>query len=512
MNFSWHTRALLALASGVALALSFPNFNLPLLAWISIGMLVLASAGERPARATLYGMLHGIVFFAVCLPWIATVMHQYGDIDPYTSEGIVLLMGFADGAIWMTFSWGVARAYRKSPALACALAPPLWVSLEFLRGHLPYIGFPWNLAGYAAAGSLALVQLASITGVWGLSFLVAAYGSFAAYAFLVRNARAWKSLAVVTAALALFGVSGRLWVPQAPAGHIAHLVQTNFPQSEEYPANWLQIHQPEMDQLEAISVSAARRSPGIIIWPEVPAPFSLQDLSFQQRAARIAVDSAQPFLVGIVDWKRGASGKWIATNSAVLLDPQGRRVFTYDKIHLVPFGEYVPLRQYLTFAKRLTADISDFTPGTLYRVGQLPGGRFAVFICYESIFPGEIRQFTRGGANLLVNLSNDGWFGRSAAPAQHLMMARVRAVEARRWLLRDTNNGFTASIDPYGRIVAQMPTDVRAQLDAPYDFRTDTSLYIRFGEWVPWSSLAASLLLLALTFFHRPFASAAGRR
>jgi apolipoprotein N-acyltransferase len=186
-----------------------------------------------------------------------------------------------------------------------------------------------------------------------------------------------------------------------------------------------------------------------------------------------------------------------ATNSAVLLNPTGERTYTYDKIHLVPFGEYVPLRQWITFAGRLTADISDFTPGTVYSVGQLPGGRFGTFICYEAIFPSEIANFARGGAELLINISNDGWFGRSAAPPQHLMMSRVRAVESRRWMLRDTNNGYTVSVDPYGRIVAEMATDVRGELDAPYDFRSDRTLYSLWGDWIAWLSLIASILVLA---------------
>ncbi|MGB8654264.1 MAG: apolipoprotein N-acyltransferase, partial [Candidatus Acidiferrales bacterium] len=174
-----------------------------------------------------------------------------------------------------------------------------------------------------------------------------------------------------------------------------------------------------------------------------------------------------------------------------------------DKIHLVPFGEYVPLRHWLTFAKRLTADISDFTPGSEYRVGQLPGGRFSVFICFEAVFPNEVRRFTANGAQLLINLSNDGWFGRSAAPAQHLMMARVRAVENRRWLLRDTNNGYTVSVDPYGRIVAEMATDIRDQLDAPYDFRSDLTPYVRFGDWLPWLCAIVSVVMLIFVFIRR---------
>ena len=149
------------------------------------------------------------------------------------------------------------------------------------------------------------------------------------------------------------------------------------------------------------------------------------------------------------------------------------------------------------------ADIGDFTPGTVYRVGQLPGGTFGTFICYEAIFPNEIRHFAGNGAELLINMSNDGWFGRSAAPAQHVMMARVRAVESRRWLLRDTNNGFTADFDPYGRMVAQLPTDIRGELDAPYDFRSDLTLYTRFGDWLAWLCIFTSVALLAMTIATR---------
>jgi apolipoprotein N-acyltransferase len=206
----------------------------------------------------------------------------------------------------------------------------------------------------------------------------------------------------------------------------------------------------------------------------------------------------------VVDWKRDAAGKEVASNSAVLLDPAGRRIYTYDKIHLVPFGEYVPLREWITFAGRLTADISDFTPGSVYAVAKIPDGSFGTFICYEAIFPDEVRRFAAQGAELLITISNDGWFGRSAAPEQHLMMARVRAVESRRWLLRDTNNGFTASVDPYGRIVAQMATDVRGELDAPYDFRTDTTPYVRFGDWFAWLCVLASLALFVFALTRRP--------
>jgi len=504
MNFPLYTRALFALASGATLALAFPNYNLPLLAWISVTLLILAAWRARPAVAPVYGLLQGLVFFPLSLTWIDVVMQQYGNVDPWTAAAILGLVGIAGGLICAVFPWGVALASRKGSAFACALAPFLWVALEFARAHLPIFAFPWNLIGYAAGGNLALVQLTTLTGIYGLSLVVAAYGSLLAYAILSGRHRAWQAAITATGVLVLVAFTGPRLVPFAPARNVAHLVQTNFPQSEEYPPNWLQLHSGDLGQLERISVDAATQAPGVIIWPEVPAPFSLQDAAFAPRAIQIARDSGSDFLIGVEDWKKNAAGMWEASNSAVLLDPSGRRDFTYDKIHLVPFGEYVPLRRWLGFTGKLTADIGDFTPGKQYAVGHLPGGgAFAVYICYEAIFPEVARRFTGSGAALLVNISNDGWFGRSAAPAQHLMMARVRAVENRRWLLRDTNNGYTVSVDPYGRIAAEMPTDVRGELDVPYDFRTDLTPYTCFGDWLAWLCVIASIMLLGMALLPR---------
>ena len=504
----WRVRALLAIASGAALALSFPNFNLSLLAWISVGLLVLASYGARPRVAPLYGFLHALVFYPLSLPWMDVVIRQYGNVDALSAAGVLGLVGIAGGFICAVFTWGVALASRRSALLTLALAPDLWVALEFARSHLPIFAFPWNLIGYAASGNLALVQLTTVTGIWGLSYVVAAYGSLVAYAIVTGRQRAWKIVIATTAGLIFVGVGGRYFVPGDHPRFVAHLVQTNFEQYYEYPPDWMQVHAGDLDQLAQISVDAARKAPGLVVWPESPAPFSLEDANFAARARQIAQQSGVDFLVGAEDWKRDAAGKWQATNSAILLNPAGQRIFTYDKIHLVPFGEYVPLRRYLTFAGKIIADLGDFTPGTEYRVGRLPmvptyvpsaGAPFGVFICFEAVFPDGVRRFTANGAGLLINISNDGWFGRSAAPAQHLMMARVRAVENRRWLLRDTNNGYTVSVDPYGRIVAQLPTDVRAELDAPYDFRSDMTLYARFGDWWAWCCVLASIALLILS-------------
>jgi apolipoprotein N-acyltransferase len=497
MNLSRPLRLLLGLASGVALALSFPNYNLSLLAWVAIAMLILASIGASVRDAMLAGFLHGIVFYPVCLTWIYVVMREYGNVPVLPAAAILGGIGFLGGLHMMIFTSSVRFISRRSVDAALMIAPLLWVAVELIRAHLPIIAFPWNLSGYAASGNLAFVQLTSLTGIYGLSLLIAAFNAVVAWVVYRRERRAYVTLSAFALALVLVAGIGPHLVPQPQTPrYVAHLVQTNFPQSESYPADWLDIHAGEMNQLESISVDAARREPGLIVWPEVPAPFSFSDPKFAERAQRIAREAAGEFLVGVVDWKKPPGKPWQATNSATLLNPLGQRIFTYDKIRLVPFGEYVPLRQWLTFAGRLTADLSDFTPGTQYSVGQLPGGRFGVYICYEAIFQDEVRHFSKNGAELLINLSNDGWFGRSSAPSQHLMMARVRAVENRRWLLRDTNNGYTEDIDPYGRTVAEMQTDIRGQMDAPYDFRSDVTLFARWGDWIAWLCLFASMALM----------------
>jgi apolipoprotein N-acyltransferase len=260
----------------------------------------------------------------------------------------------------------------------------------------------------------------------------------------------------------------------------------------------MKTHAAEMDQLEQISIEAAQKSPGVVVWPEVPAPFSLQDADFHSRAMRIASGAGNGFLVGVIDWKPLGNGHVGASNSAALLGANGELDFIYDKIHLVPFSEYVPWRNWFFFARDLTSLIGDFQPGSQYKVGKIAGGPFSVYICYEAIFPNEVRRFTLAGAQLFMNVSDDGWFGGSGAPQQHLAMARVRAVENRRWLLRDTNDGITVSVDPYGRTIARMQPNIRGELDAPYAFRSDLTMYTRWGDWLPWLCVLLALVLLLI--------------
>jgi apolipoprotein N-acyltransferase len=504
-------RLLLSLVSGAALALAYADYNLPVLGWVGFAGLILCSLGAGLRLAAACGLLFGLVHYVISLPWIYTVLREYGPLPGWQAAGLLGLLSLAAATFWAVFAVLLAWVSRRSERLALLAAPFLWVALEFLRTHLPDIGFPWNLLGYTASSSLALLQIVAITGIWGLSLLVAAYNSLAVWAVLsmwrakgrsvfTPAAMVWMGTTVALIAVAAFGGS---LVPQAQPTRVAHLVQTSLPQSMSYTADWDIVHAGDMEELERISAEAGRARPGLVVWPEVPAPFSLQQGTFAERAARIARQAQSDFLLGIVHWK--SSGNTLrAFNSVALLDAEGRQSFVYDKIHLVPFSEYIPWRDWLWLASDLTALISDFSSGTEYSVGQMGGGRFSVFICYEAIFPDQVRRYVGNGAELLINVSNDGWFGKSSALGQHLAMARVRAAENRRWLLRDTNTGETVSVDPYGRIVARLPRYDRGVLEAPYAFRGDRTIYTRWGDWVGWFSVAAAIAaLLAAGFLRR---------
>ena len=492
-------RLLLAFASGTALAFAFPPFNLGLLGWISLALLLAVSRGVPRRTALACGFLHGAAFYVFSVPWIYTVMRVHGRLDRLEAGSVFAAMVAALAMFPAVFAFAVAHLARHSPARAFSASPFLWVALEFARRHMPALGFPWNLLGYAGAAHIGLLQLATETGIYGLSFVMAAFNALLAWVFLVRSRNSF-----LIGALALgITVSGILvgdqFVPVEKPEHMASLVQTNFPESPEYSADWMDQHAAEMDELELLSIQSAQTMHGITVWPEAPAPFYWQDPKFSGRMAAIARANGNHLVAGIVDWKPVAGGGLQPYNTAILVDPAGRRVFSYDKIHLVPFGEYVPLRRWLTFAGKLTAEIGEFQTGSVYAVGEIPGGRFSVSICYEAIFPDEMRHFAADGAQLFINLSNDGWFGGSAAAEQHLAIARVRAVENRRWLLRATNTGLTASVDPYGRVAALLEPDTRGALAAPYDFRGDLTLYTRWGDWFAILCIAAALTLLAGT-------------
>jgi apolipoprotein N-acyltransferase len=499
-----------AAVSGAALSLSYTGFYLSIYAWVCVGILLVVIFRARPGVAFGCGFLHGVFFVLTSLPWIAAVLAVHGGLSRAGGWAVLLLIAAAWGILTGSFAWCVRRLSQKSVLLACAGAPFLWVTFEFARAHLPEISFPWNLLGYPASANLGVLQVTTVTGVYGLSFLVAAFNSLIAWADVGPTPRPQRRVTILmaaTAAIFMVMIVGSRIVPQTSPHHYARAVQPNFPEAPEYPPDWFHRHASDLDEIEKLSLEPTLHQPDLLVWPEAPAPFSFEDPQFAQRASALATRVHHPFLAGVIEWKPMSASSdqshmvMAPYNSAILLDPQGRLVFTYDKVHLVPFGEYEPFPLIHRVVASVSSEVGGFRKGTKYAVGQLPGGRkFGTFICYEAIYPGEVRRFAANGAELYINISNDGWFGRSAAADQHLRMARVRAVENRRWLLRVTNNGYTVSVDPFGRIISTIPADVRGAADLPYDFSTDETIYTRFGDWFAWLCVIVSVILLAATF------------
>jgi apolipoprotein N-acyltransferase len=504
-------RFVFAALSGAALSFSYTGYYLSIYSWICIGILLIVLFGARPKVAFVCGFLHSMFFVITCVPWIATVLAVHGGISKAGGWGILLLIGAVFGILTGAFAWSVNRLARQSILLACIGTPFLWVTFEFVRTRMPEISFPWGLLGYPASANLALLQLTTITGIYGLSFLVASVNALLAWCDASTSTPAARRLAMLGTTIALILIAmfaGPRLVPQPHANHYARAVQVNFPEVVEYPEQWFASHATDLNEIENLSLTPDARQPDLLIWPEAPAPFSFEDPQFAKIASSLAIRFHHPFLAGSIEWRQLPDGSnpqrrhiLVPYNSAVLVDPQGQDVFTYDKIHLVPFGEYEPFPLIHRVVQSVSSEVGGFQKGTKYAVAHLPGGTsLAAFICYEAIYPGEIRNFAAEGAQLFINISNDGWFGHSAAAEQHLRIARVRAVENRRWLLRVTNNGITVSVDPYGRIFSPLPTDVRASTDLPYDFRTDETLYTRFGDWFAWLCVIISAILLASTF------------
>src|SRR6266513_3707436 len=504
-------RLTVAAVSGATLSLSYTGLYLSIYSWVCVGILLLSLFGARPRVAFGCGFLNGLLFVLAALPWIATVLAVHGGISQAGGWGLLLLIAVAWGILTGGFAWSVHRLSLQGMDLACLGAPFLWVTFEFARAHLPEIGFPWNLLGYPAAANLGLVQIATVTGIYGLSFLVAGFNALLVWTGASNMLTLRRRITYAAAATAILLIAARVGprlVPRPQASHFARVVQLNFPEVESYPADWFQAHAADLDEIARISLAPAAEKPDLLVWPEAPAPFSFQDSQFAKLASTLVIRFGHPFLTGAIEWKAPVDpsdvaprGSLVPYNSALLFDTQGQRVFVYDKVHLVPFGEYEPFPLIHRVGTSVSGEVGGFHKGNKYVVGQLPRGyTVGVFICYEATYPGQVRRFAAGGAQLLINISNDGWFGRSAAAEQHLHMARVRAVENRRWLVRATNNGFTASVDPYGRIFEPLPPDVRAAAGLPYDFRTDETLYTRFGDCFAWLCVLVSVILVAATF------------
>jgi len=510
----------LACVSGVLQVLIFPRPALYILSWVALApliyailkcreqdaTLVLADGGEFFAPATawqgfLLGYVSGVIWYLGSNYWIFYVMHVYGGIGTPTSVLLMLMYATYLSLYHGLFGFLLAliAARRNGFSLrALVFTPFVWVTVELARTYVT--GFPWDLLGTTQIDNIPLSRIASVTGVYGISFEIALVNTALSAAFLVPpDRRKLLLISAVVAAMALH--AGKLvHPPPAPTDRGATLLQADIPilGSGEWTLNYLT---ETLDSLQALSVRPEHSQPGtsgLILWPESPAPFFATDLHVRGALANVARASDSYIIAGTLGIDHAGDPTRLPDifNSASVIAPNGAWTERYDKIHLVPFGEYVPFEKLFSFASGLTLQVGTFARGKSRLPLQVDDAKIGTFICYEAVFPDEVRQFAKNGAELFVNVSNDGWYGEAGAPWQHLNMARMRAVENDRWLLRDTNNGITAVIDPLGRIVAQAPRNQRVQLQAAYSLVDTTTFYTRYGDWFP--LLCAIITLLGL--------------
>ncbi len=485
-------------------------------------------------ESALVGYCCGVLWFGLNCYWIYATMHVYGGLSPVISVGIVVLFSLILGLYFALFALLTALVRKGTGRVlyaACAV-PVLWVAVEYLAAHLTCV--PWDQLGYAEVDNLVLTRLAPWTGVYGLSLVLAGVNALWLGIFFARSKRRQVRFAAGALVVTCGLQAGSLWqrAPQA-AGSRAVMVQPNLrvgagladenvwvgPAWALHTDKYLELSretcspyllgmpQPRPQRVERVCFGEQGK-PALVLWPESPSPFRDGDPLFLLLLARLVRETGATAVVGapVVE----ATGQ--AYNAALVVRPDGSREGRYDKIHLVPWGEYEPYKELFAFAGHLTQNVGDFTPGTSRGSFALPDGhRFGIFICYEAVFASEIRLFAKNGAQVFVNISDDGWYGDTSAPWQHLNMARMRAIENNRWIVRDTNSGVTAAIDPLGRVTESMQRHRLGELTADYGYRTGMTFYTRFGDVFAWvcEILSMAVLVLSAVKLQRRRASAA---
>ena len=491
---AWGRRSVLLL-SGVAGALAFPTTDWALLAWLWLVPAFCCALWRAPRAALGDGWLAGTVFFVVLLRWLDFTFQSYSSIPwPVTWLPITALAAYCGLYVGMVTGVVASLRSRLGAGWALAAAPPLWVAGEWIRGWLMG-GFPWGLLGYSQHTALPVIQIAEVGGVYAVSLLLVAVNASIAGGLVLGPRRAAVGGGVVVALLALslgFGwiALSRDFRPGADRARPSVQISVIQP-SIEQGQKWDPAYQRETLAIyEGLTRQAAQSKPAAVFWPETAAPIFLRgDPILLSRLMALSREIGVPILVGSVDRLPGANGKFL--NSAFLLGDQGITA-KYDKIQLVPFGEYVPLAGLIGFVRQWAEFISDFAPGTSQTVFPLPGAPFGTVICYEVIFPDLFRGFAAGGASFMANITNDAWFGRTSGPWQHLGTLPLRAVENRIAIARAANTGVSALIAPDGRVGPTLPLFERGFLTLSVPLRGRTTLYTRFGNWLVYVCLALS--------------------
>lgn len=499
------------------------------MSWICLVPLLYALLGRTAIgdkislyQAAILGYVCGVVWYVGNCYWIYRTMHVYESIPAAASFGILLLFALYVGLYHAFFGALVGAVHARYSRNATLLAVPfLWVAVELARARVT--SFPWDLLGYTQVDHLILTKLAPWTGVMGLSFVIAAVNAMWLIQPTTRNARKdyrYVGAAAMLSVLAM--LTAFLYRPQsvAPTQALATLVQENLGVGNERGAfESKQQMLASFSQLSLHPVIAAGRGRSgsmekmterpsqVIVWPEAPTDFVDSDPVVRQTMSQLALESGAAVIVNDVTLAHeGVDGQRNLYNSASFYRPDGRYAGRYDKMHLVPFGEYTPYKPLFFFVGHLLDDLV-FIPGTERTLFDTGGRKYGVFICYESIFGDDLRQLARVGAQAFVNISDDGWYGDTSAPWEHLDMVRMRAIENRRWIVRATNTGITAAIDPHGRVTAMIPRHERTSIQVAFGYRSDLTFYSRHGDWFAWLCAFVTAMLLVVGVARGRFAA-----
>ncbi|MBP7866953.1 MAG: apolipoprotein N-acyltransferase [Acidobacteria bacterium] len=488
-----------AFASALFLVLSFPGFSLWPMAWVALVPLLWGLTKCRGKLGGFFiGFWAGVLFFAGLLYWMPAAMIAYGRLSPLAAALVLLAACAVLAPFFGFFTLALHLAARRFGIRAYLLAPFAWVAAEFARNHLAVTGFPWGQLGVSQALVTPLIQIADLTGVYGVSFLVVAGNVVGFYLLRPDVGRRFKVALGAFLALGLFHVllyaELRWFQYREPQGEPLKVagIQGNILD----PKDWMDAH---WSIYPAMMDAALAQAPGsrVVILPENPVSMTFEDNpSYRDLMAGLARKHKVSLLFNGVH--RIGEGQY--GNSVFCMDENGRVTSVYDKIRLVPFAEFVPFEKVFFFAEAMSQEISHFTAGTTHRVHRPAGVPTGVNVCYEAVFPEESRTFTALGAQWLVNVTNDAWFGDTAAPWQHFQNSLVRAVENRRWLVRVANSGLSCIIDPMGRVREAVPLFQRGCLTGVIHPMTDRTVYVAVGDVFAWLCVAVTAAYLFLAF------------
>lgn len=476
----------LAALSGLLQVLVFPRFSFAYLAAFAVVPLLLVAADEpRASRRFLAGWIAGIVFWGGSCYWIYDVMHSYGGLNTAAALGVFVLFFLAKGLHLAVFSAVVGPILRTGWAIPGAAV--LWVAIE---GTHQYLGFTWLLLGNAAVSLSAVAPLAPFTGVYGPSFVLAAINVGVAL-LIMRRPRKHLAWLVV--------LPGLLLLPALPEEEVgdryARLVQPAVHQDSVIDGWTPAEHEAHLHQMAELSTGdASGTPPDLLIWPEYSVPVHYFDVpGWPIYMATIARAVNAPFIFNAVAFTE-IDGQRRPLNSALTLDENGVLIGRYAKMNLVPFGEFVPW-PFSAFIDKVTLQAGNFAPGDEAVVTEVNGHKVGTYICYENAFASGVRLFAANGAEVLVNISNDAWYGATAARYQHLQLARMRAIENQRWILRATADGITTAINRAGQITPPPPSFEAAAVTAAFSYSDELTWYSLWGDWFWWVCVAATALL-----------------